>query len=237
LADNDIARSIIGYMIAGVDPLLLTKPKKPVEDPMINYNLEFELTDSVEQLELVKQEALVCQKCHLAKTRTQVVFGQGDPKAKLVFVGEAPGQEEDIQGLAFVGRAGQLLTRMITAMKLSREQVYICNILKCRPPENRTPAPEEVLACQSYLERQLVLIKPNIICALGLVSAQWLLGTKEALGRLRGKFLPVPANRGLGLADTRIMVTYHPAAVLRFPNYKKDVWEDLQKIMKELGVS
>jgi uracil-DNA glycosylase len=234
---DDVTRSIIGYMIAGVDPLLLTKHKKPVEEPVINYNSEFALTDSVEQLELVKQEALVCQKCPLAKTRTKVVFGQGDPQAKLVFIGEAPGFDEDAQGLAFVGRAGQLLTRMIAAMKLTREQVFICNILKCRPPDNRTPAPEEVVACQSYLERQLVLIKPQIICALGLVSAQWLLGSKDSLGRLRGKFLPVPANRGLGLRDTRIMVTYHPAAVLRFPNYKKDVWEDLQKIMVELGLS
>jgi DNA polymerase len=234
---DDVTRSIIGYMIAGVDPLLLTKRKKPVEEPVINYNTEFTLTDSVEQLELVKQEALVCQKCNLAKTRTRVVFGQGDPQAKLVFVGEAPGFDEDAQGLAFVGRAGQLLTRMIAAMKLTREQVFICNILKCRPPDNRIPAPEEVVACQSYLERQLVLIKPRIICALGLVSAQWLLGSKDSLGRLRGKFLPVPASRGLGLTDTRIMVTYHPAAVLRFPNYKKDVWEDLQKIMKELGIA
>jgi uracil-DNA glycosylase len=234
---DDITRSILGYMIAGVDPLLLTERKKPVEEPMIIYNTEFALTDSVEQLELVKQEALVCQKCNLAKTRTKVVFGQGDPQAKLVFVGEAPGFDEDAQGLAFVGRAGQLLTRMIAAMKLTREQVFICNILKCRPPDNRTPAPEEVIACQSYLERQLVLIKPRIICALGLVSAQWLLGSKDSLGRLRGKFLPVPASRGLGLTDTRIMVTYHPAAVLRFPNYKKDVWEDLQKIMAELGIA
>ncbi len=233
---DDITRSIIGYMIAGIDPLLLTERKRPVEEPMINYNREFALTDNVEQLELVKQEALVCQKCQLAKTRTRVVFGQGDPQAKLVFVGEAPGFDEDAQGLAFVGRAGQLLTRMIAAMKLTREQVFICNILKCRPPDNRTPAPEEVVACQSYLERQLVLIKPRIICALGLVSAQWLLGSKDSLGRLRGKFLPVPANRGLGLTDTRIMVTYHPAAVLRFPNYKKDVWDDLQKIMAELGI-
>ncbi len=111
---DDVTRSIIGYMIAGIDPLLLTERKKPVEEPVINYNTEFALTNNVEQLELVRQEALVCQKCNLAKTRTKVVFGQGDPQAKLVFVGEAPGFDEDAQGLAFVGRAGQLLSRMIS---------------------------------------------------------------------------------------------------------------------------
>ncbi len=166
-----------------------------------------------------------CTKCQLASTRTNVVFGQGNPNAKLVFVGEAPGADEDAQGLAFVGRAGKLLTKIIAAIKLDRSDVYICNILKCRPPGNRTPASLEIECCIPYLTRQLDIIKPKIICALGNSAAQTLLNTKSPMNRMRGRFHE--------FRDAILMPTYHPAALLRNPEYKRPVWEDMQLIQKE----
>ncbi|NQU08353.1 MAG: uracil-DNA glycosylase [Candidatus Abyssubacteria bacterium] len=167
-----------------------------------------------------------CSKCPLASTRTNVVFGQGNPRAKLVFVGEAPGADEDAQGLAFVGRAGQLLTRIIEAIDLKRTDVFICNILKCRPPGNRTPTSIEIESCIPYLMKQLKAIDPKIICALGNSAAQTLLNTKSPMGRMRGRFHK--------FGDALLMPTYHPAALLRNPAYKKDVWEDVQMIQREL---
>lgn len=239
---DDIHRSLLGYMIAGLDPLFSSKQVKPLTatQPIItktNPIVRTTMSNSPELLGELKKEVEKCQLCPLAKTRINTVFGQGNPNAKLCFIGEAPGAEEDEQGLAFVGRAGQLLTRMVTAMKLARDDVFIHNLLKCRPPGNRNPLPDEIDACQHFLARQLTIIRPQVIVALGLFSAQWLLNSKDALGRMRGHFHAIPEERHFGLPDTKIMVTYHPAACLRFPDYKKSVWEDLQKVMVELGIS
>jgi uracil-DNA glycosylase family 4 len=178
-----------------------------------------------------------CRKCGLCETRTQTVFGQGDPAARVVFVGEAPGFEEDRQGLAFVGRAGQLLTRMIAAMGLTREEVFICNILKCRPPENRTPAADEIAACSPYLHEQLAIIEPEVIVALGTPAAQTLLETRDSMARLRGRFHEYYlGGMAMGGRSIPVMPTYHPAYLLRSPNEKGKAWEDLQKVMTLLGL-
>ena len=187
-----------------------------------------------ERIEAVRARAMTCRLCPLHETRTNVVFGDGNIEAGLVFVGEAPGADEDAQGLPFVGRAGQLLNRMIAAMGLKREDVYICNVLKCRPPNNRTPAPEEIRLCQPYLEEQLDAIKPLVICALGAPAAQTLLRTKLGIGALRGRFHDY---RGIP-----VMATYHPAYVLRSytEEVRRTVWEDLKKVrakLDELGAS
>jgi len=180
-------------------------------------------------LKRVADEVAQCTLCkELAATRTRTVPGQGDPKARLVFVGEGPGEEEDRQGLAFVGRAGQLLTKMIESIGLTRDQVFIANILKCRPPGNRTPTPDEIANCLPYLLRQLEILRPKILCALGGVAAQMLLQTRDGITRLRGRFHPY---RG-----ALLMPTFHPAYLLR--NYTKDarqkVYDDLLKIQAEL---
>ncbi len=169
-----------------------------------------------------------CVRCRLAATRTQVVFGSGNPDADLMFIGEAPGRDEDLQGKPFVGRAGQLLTDIIKAMKLSREDVYIANVIKCRPPENRNPEPDELDACRPYIRRQIEFIKPKVIVTLG----------KFALQSLSGKSHSITAARGAWteFAGVRVMPTYHPAYLLRNPAAKKDVWADMKKVMEELGI-
>jgi uracil-DNA glycosylase len=167
-----------------------------------------------------------CRKCGLCDTRTNTVFADGSATAKLVFIGEAPGRDEDLKGLPFVGRAGQLLDKMIAAIQLKREEVYICNVLKCRPPENRTPAPDEVEQCQPYLEQQLALVRPALICALGLSAVQALLRTKSSMASLRGRTFEY---RGIPLIPT-----YHPAALLRNPGLKRDAWEDMQRVRDTL---
>jgi DNA polymerase len=179
-----------------------------------------------------------CQRCRLCEHRTQTVFGAGNPRPDLVFVGEGPGADEDKQGIPFVGRAGQLLTRMIAAMTLTREQVYICNIVKCRPPGNRTPAEDEMQVCSPFLYRQLAILRPRVIVALGRPASQTLLATKVAISRLRGQFhdFPVPAMAHLGLPPARLMPTFHPAYLLRNPPAKGDAWEDLQQVMRFLGL-
>ena len=177
-------------------------------------------------LNSLKKEVLGCQECDLARTRTNVVFGSGSPKAKLMFVGEAPGEEEDRQGLPFVGRAGQLLTKIIEAMGLKREDVYIANILKCRPPNNRAPLPTEIVACQENVKRQVELIKPRVICTLGKFASQTLLRTETPISALRGHFQEFD--------DIKVMPTFHPAYLLRNPDDKKLVWQDMKKVMKEL---
>ena len=168
-----------------------------------------------------------CMQCPLGATRTKFVFGVGNPHARLMFVGEAPGADEDAQGEPFVGRAGQLLNKILAAISLKREEVYIANILKCRPPNNRTPIPEEVAACMPFLKKQIALVKPQIIVCLGLTAAQNLLGISESLGKLRGRMLT--------FADTPLLVTYHPAALLRNPNWKPAAWEDFQAVQKFLA--
>jgi DNA polymerase len=169
-----------------------------------------------------------CRRCDLYKGRKNIVFGEGNPNAELVFVGEAPGADEDDQGRPFVGRAGQLLTKIIEAMKMQRRDVYICNILKCRPPGNRNPAAGEIAACEPFLVKQLESIRPKVICALGTFAAQTLLKTDVAISILRGNF-----HR---YHDIPLMPTYHPAYLLRNPSQKRQVWEDVQKIMKLLAV-
>ncbi len=163
-----------------------------------------------------------CPRCKLSRTRTRIVFGQGNPKAELMFVGEAPGREEDEQGLAFVGRAGQLLTKIIEAMGRTREDVWICNVIKCRPPSNRDPEPDEVDACRPFLEEQIRLISPRAIVTLGTFAAQAVLETDEPISRLRGRWQTM---RGV-----RVMPTFHPAFLLRSPDRKKDVWEDMKRV-------
>jgi len=167
-----------------------------------------------------------CRRCGLASGRRHIVFGSGNPRAGLVFVGEGPGYEEDREGEPFVGPAGQLLTKIIQAMKLSRGDVYICNIIKCRPPGNRNPAPEEIAACSPFLERQIASIRPGFICALGTFAAQTLLGTNAPISKLRGQFY--------SYCGVRVLPTYHPAFLLRNPERKRDVWEDVQKLMQEM---
>jgi DNA polymerase len=175
-------------------------------------------------LDVFNAAICTCMKCPLGATRTKFVFGVGDPHATLMLIGEAPGADEDAQGEPFVGRAGQLLNKILEAIRFRRDEVYICNILKCRPPENRTPAPEEVDQCIPYLKKQIALIRPKLILCLGLTAAQNLLQTNESLTRLRGRVLQY---EGIPL-----MVTYHPAALLRNPNWKRPTWEDVQAARK-----
>lgn len=169
-----------------------------------------------------------CEQCGLSQSRKQTVFGSGDQQAELMIIGEAPGAEEDRQGLPFVGRAGQLLTNMLSAIGLDRKQVYIANILKCRPPSNRDPQPTEVTACSDYLNRQIALIQPNLILSAGGISARNLLQTDQSVGRLRGKLHQYTATQ------TDLMVTYHPAYLLRRPEEKTKVWKDLQQAADHL---
>jgi len=165
-----------------------------------------------------------CTKCPLGYTRTKFVFGVGNPNADILFIGEAPGRDEDLKGEPFVGRAGQLLDKMIAAINFSREDIYIANILKCRPPENRDPLPDESNACLPHLAEQIRLIKPKLICALGRIAAQILLDTKSPLSKLRGRFYEV--------GGAKMLATFHPAALLRNPNFKKDAWEDLKLLRR-----
>jgi uracil-DNA glycosylase family 4 len=176
-------------------------------------------------LEDIREDLGDCQRCRLAGGRNQIVFGAGDPGAKLVFVGEGPGSEEDQQGLPFVGPAGQLLTRIIEAIKLDRDQVYICNVIKCRPPGNRNPEPDEINTCFPFLESQLAAIQPDFIVALGTFAAQALLATNTPISRLRKRF-----HEYNGI---KVLPTYHPAYLLRNPDKKREVWEDMKMLMKE----
>jgi len=186
---------------------------------------------------LDEQKVRGCTRCKLSETRTKTVFGQGNPAARLVFVGEAPGRDEDAQGLAFVGRAGQLLTRMVAAMGLTRDEVFICNILKCRPPDNRDPAPDEVSSCWPYLDEQLRIIQPEVIVALGKPAAQTLLRTTEGIGRLRGRWHEYYTSGSPMMGDpTPLMPTYHPAYLLRSPGEKAKAWSDLKMVMEQLGL-
>ena len=209
--------------------LFETDPREPEKkSPYADFDLPTLAADAAD-----------CTKCPLHETRNSVVFGVGDTSADLMFIGEAPGADEDRQGEPFVGRAGQLLTQIIEAgMKLKRSEVYIANILKCRPPGNRNPASEEVETCSPYLIRQIELIQPKVIVALGSFAAQMLLGTKTGITRLRGEFhecnvagLNFPQHKKLPV----VMPTFHPAYLLRNPNAKRDVWQDVQQVMAFLA--
>jgi len=179
------------------------------------------------ELRRVEEEVRTCTRCRLHEGRTQTVFARGNPRAPLLFIGEAPGEEEDRQGLPFVGPAGKLLDRMIFAMGLKSDQVYITNIIKSRPPNNREPRPDEVAACFPFLERQIELVRPRIICTLGRPAANTLLGTNLAMGDLRGKW---QSYRGIP-----VLPTYHPAYLLRSPGQKRTAWEDLKKLIIALA--
>ena len=176
----------------------------------------------------IREDIGDCQRCRLGKTRKHIVFADGNPKAELVFVGEGPGADEDATGIPFVGRAGKLLTQMIEAMGLQRKDVYICNVVKCRPPGNRPPEPDEVATCSPFLVRQLEVINPKVIVALGATAAKTLLETEMGISKFRGQWLDFRGKK--------LMATYHPAYLLRNPPAKSEVWKDLQKVMAELGL-
>jgi len=179
-----------------------------------------------ETLDSIRADLKDCKRCKLFSARKNIVFGSGNPKAELMFVGEAPGADEDEQGLPFVGRAGQLLTKIIEAIDLNRNDVFICNILKCRPPGNRNPETDEIASCEQFLFRQIASVKPKIICALGAFGAQTLLRTTESIGRLRGRLIDY---RGV-----KLIATFHPAYLLRNPNEKRKVWEDMLVVRRYL---
>jgi uracil-DNA glycosylase family 4 len=220
--------------MAAVRPAIASAPLKTAPPipalPIVNAPSLFEAVDRVENdtLERIREDLGECTRCRLHKQRNKIVFGAGNPHAELVFVGEGPGHDEDVQGLPFVGRAGKLLTQMIEAMGLQRDDVYICNVVKCRPPENRKPEDDEVATCSPYLYRQLDTIAPKAIVCLGGTAAQALLKTKDSISRFRGQWFDY--------RNTKLLVTYHPAYLLRNPNAKGDVWKDLQKVMALLGL-
>lgn len=191
----------------------------------------FEVAERVEgdSLERICGDLAGCTRCKLHHRRTKIVFGVGNPRAELVFVGEGPGHDEDVQGVPFVGRAGQLLNQMIQAMGLSRDQVYIANVVKCRPPENRTPEKDEIATCLPFLFRQLTEINPKVVVCLGSVAAQALLNTNKSISHFRGQWFDF---RG-----AKLMATYHPAYLLRNPHAKPEVWADLKKVMALLGLT
>lgn len=179
----------------------------------------------VETLADIRAHLGDCRRCKLCRSRTNIVFGAGNPQARLMFIGEGPGQEEDRAGEPFVGAAGQLLNRIIDAIKLRRSDVYIANVVKCRPPGNRLPEAEEIATCSAFLRRQINAIRPLFICTLGSCAAQTLLNTSEPVSRLRGRFLDY---QGI-----RVLPTFHPAYLLRNPEKKREVWEDMKRLMKE----
>src|SRR3989454_6099257 len=198
--------------------------------PVIAGPSLFESVEKIvgDSLTKTREDLGECTRCKLHSTRHKIVFGDGNPKAQLVFVGEGPGADEDAQGLPFVGRAGKLLTQMIEAMGLQRKDVYICNVVKCRPPENRLPEDEEINTCSPFLLRQLDVITPKVIVCLGAVAAKTLLQTNRGISQFRGQWLDY---RG-----SKLLATYHPAYLLRNPNAKGEVWKDLQKVMAVLGL-
>lgn len=212
--------------MSGVEHLYL--PQKEKDRPTVSGETVATDKSVREQLIALREKTLVCTLCsELAATRKSVVFGAGNVKAKLMFVGEAPGRDEDLQGLPFVGRAGQLLTKIIESIGLTRQQVFICNTLKCRPPGNRQPQPDEILNCQPFLMKQIELIRPKIICALGTFAAQTLLKTGVPISQLRGRFHDY--------GEAKVLCTYHPAYLLRNPGEKRKVWEDMKMIQKKLA--
>jgi uracil-DNA glycosylase family 4 len=239
--DRDVTKATVGSrerarpVSVAATPLLI--PENSDLPPLCDRELsEAEARQALAQLDegYVKS----CTKCGLHTGRSKTVFGAGHCRAEIVFIGEGPGAEEDRQGIPFVGRAGQLLTRMIAAMTLTRDQVYIGNIVKCRPPGNREPTEDEVQTCWPYLARQLAILRPKVIVALGRPATQMLLQTKAPIGRLRGEFhdFPPPGFQHLGLPLIKLMPTFHPAYLLRSPGEKAKAWEDLKQVMELLGI-
>lgn len=208
-------------------------PSRKFEQPVVvdSGPSLFEAANKIQNDTLLKirEDLGECTRCRLHKTRNKIVFGDGNPKAQLVFVGEGPGADEDAQGLPFVGRAGKLLTQMIEAMGLQRKDVYICNVVKCRPPQNRQPERDEVAECSPFLLRQIDTIAPKVIVCLGATAAKTILQTERGISQFRGEWLEFRGRK--------LMVTYHPAYLLRNPAAKSEVWKDLQKVMAELGLA
>ncbi|PSH03452.1 MAG: uracil-DNA glycosylase [Acidobacteria bacterium] len=200
------------------------------------------LNDKPAALRVIREEIGDCTRCKLCEGRTNIVFGVGDAHARIMFVGEGPGADEDAQGEPFVGRAGQLLNNMITAMGIRREDVYIGNVVKCRPPKNRAPEPDESATCGPFLMRQISVVRPEVIVALGATAAKFLLGASDSLGNLRGHIYDFRPDLPQGAPErdpdftTKLVVTYHPAYLLRDPRQKKEAWLDLQIVMKYLGM-
>jgi uracil-DNA glycosylase len=210
-----------------------------IEELPVKSSKTYKVADRDAQLRVILDDiGPNCQRCKLAKQgRKQIVFGTGDPHAELMFVGEGPGADEDAQGLPFVGRAGQLLNNMIGAMGLKREQVYIANIVKCRPPGNRTPERDECDTCSPFLMRQINVVRPKVIVALGATAAKNLLGMNDSMASMRGKFYDFSPPSGEGEPfECKLAVTYHPAFLLRDPRQKKETWKDLQMVMQYLGL-
>jgi uracil-DNA glycosylase len=243
---DDLARSGVTHLPLGVAKVMspaveVAKPQAAAiretpriniaEEPMarlpISAHVNPAQAQSLDELNVLVKRCTAC--AELASTRTQTVFGVGNPKARLCFMGEAPGADEDRLGEPFVGRSGQLLTKIIEACKMTRDDVYILNVIKCRPPGNRNPAPDESASCRGFLLRQLQLIQPEYICCLGAVAAQNLLQTQTPIGKLRGK---VHEYEGI-----KVVCTYHPAYLLRNPPAKKDCWEDMKFLFSEMGIS
>jgi uracil-DNA glycosylase family 4 len=212
---KDIGYTDLYPQAAKVDPAL----SLPADPPAVS-------TSGNGDLDALAAAVEGCTRCRLAQGRQKVVFGSGNPEADLMFIGEGPGAEEDRQGLPFVGAAGELLTKIIQAMDLRRDDVYIANVVKCRPPGNRDPQPDEVAACRGYLERQIELVRPRLLVILGRVAAQTLLGNESPIGQMRGQWYQV---RGIPT-----MITYHPAALLRNPALKRPTWEDMQQVRDRL---
>lgn len=233
LMDRDVSSSASATATAALNrsPFFTTSPQPKPAIPIVRGPSGpslFEQRVENDTLERIREDIGDCTRCKLHKGRTNIVFGVGNPKAALVFVGEGPGHDEDVQGEPFVGRAGKLLTQMIEAMGLHREDVYICNVVKCRPPENRLPERDEITVCSPFLARQLAVLQPKVICCLGACSAQTLLETNQGISRFRGEWFDY---RG-----AKLIATYHPAYLLRNPNAKGEVWKDLQKVMSALGL-
>ena len=222
----------LGQVIASLEDYLRCRKEEgveglPVSGVVLPPSDERLPAGKAHLLRNIRQELGECTRCKLHRQRTHIVFGVGNPEARLVFVGEGPGEDEDRQGEPFVGRAGQLLTKIIGSINLSRDEVYIANIIKCRPPGNRNPEPDEIGACEPFLIKQLEAIGPRIICALGTFAAQTLLETDEKISRLRGRFF--------SYRNARLIATFHPAFLLRNSARKRDVWEDMKMIREEYG--
>jgi uracil-DNA glycosylase family 4 len=222
----EMERFFTGFALKSMPETLETQEQ---EDTMI-------IAEKVAELEKIAEQVNKCRKCGLGSSRTNAVPGEGNPNARIMFVGEAPGADEDAQGRPFVGRAGQLLDRIIEACGLKRSDVFIGNILKCRPPENRDPRAEEIISCLPYLQRQIEIIEPEIIVALGAHAARTLLNTTKSIGQLRGQFHEYYA--GIGRPPIKLMATYHTAYLLRnyTPENRRRVWEDMKKVLAELGL-
>jgi len=208
------------------EPTPIASPRRVSADSPASNVLP--VHDRAAALQIIRDDIGDCKRCALHKGRNKLVFADGSPNARLMFVGEGPGADEDAQGLPFVGRAGQLLNNMISAMGLKREEVYIANVVKCRPPGNRTPEPDEANTCTPFLFRQIEVVHPEVIVALGATAATYLLGARQPLAGLRGR---IHNFRG-----AKLVVTYHPAFLLRDPRQKKEAWADLQIAMRELGL-